>query len=262
MRNLPTLLACAAMLIPPISIAAGPLPQAAFYYASQFSEPFSSLREVLRLGAICKKLSPDECGRTLERKAPTYERSLALADLVTVFGPEKRRFEASQFMRYEVTLPLLEAARDSMDRELLAYERDFLARYGAIAEVCPHKDLAPTLSTVSEVNFLRYWNLGPELYAVTLKLISNGTDIFARDIRAHWSKERCIETREFGRVLMAQLKYKLKPYVRDGWQRFTRDEHFGRDAGYIETVGIAFESVVDPQVTARAARLAGEGAPH
>jgi hypothetical protein len=238
---------------------AGNVPDEVRYLSGAFVPVFDDMREFHQLGVICKTRFAADCGRALDARIPGFDTNVAMIDLVTVFEARESRVASREFSGYQDVLALVQPTRDQFMRHLFTYEKTFFERYAAIARVCPKKDLDSTIAAATDVDFLRYWQLTEFAYWGIKQELAAGTAKFERQIRGRWSNERCTKTRELGTLLMAHMKWKLRPYAKDGWEKLTSDERFAQALGFVFLSGIAFEAQVHPEVVKEALQLTGDG---
>jgi hypothetical protein len=149
-------------------------------------------------------------------------------------------------------------ASQRLESDLRDYEQRFLARYAAVLEACPEEDaaratkIASVLSTLTRVNFARYWLSSQQDFDATMANIGRWRAEHVREIRATWPADRCARTRQFGRQPFDYLYLKLKPYAkrdtRDDWQSFAHRDRLAWASMYIFEVAVAFEIDARPEM--------------
>jgi hypothetical protein len=251
-RNRILAVPCLLLLMQPAVAETPVLPDYAQFYTGNLGQIWRETTGLLELVSLCRERFPEKCAVTVNTTIPHLDRVIESTRRITVFEafPESELTKADISSVDSIMLAGV-GLRETIEKDLLEYDKDLFARYGAVVKVCPNQDVAKAgeqMTTLSAIEFYRYWQTSPDIYNAAVQAINVKADQYVREIRSGWSAEQCSKARELGRNLFAQLTTKLRPYMKDGWQSFTRNDRFGQGASFLMLTSLVFEHEVNPQI--------------
>jgi hypothetical protein len=225
----------------PVS-AAGVLPRHAAFFRDDFDAVFAGAASWAYLIGKCRQRFGGDCiGSPAEAENGLVEKSAKVAGDITVFDPGYREVDSKRFRSSYEMLSTLTKNRAEFLQNLMRFEEGFLARFSAVADACPDRNLSALANALIEVDFNRFWALSPAQLEQVNQSIAENRQRNLLKVKRELNERQCAETRDFGAIVAVALRDKIKPFLTKEKQAITVNDRFGEGYEFVFGVAAVFQ---------------------
>jgi len=206
------------------------------------------MREYFALVRACREQFTADCGRMMDESRPGMASLVEAMTFFTVFDSPEKDAAITGLNDVNIHVRMTEASI-KFHHDLTIFDRDLLQRYRSLTSVCPYSK-ADFIPLDLDITLPRYWQLSPQGYAEVKSQMQYDTDLLAQQIQ-EWPRSRCVETRNFGAMLLHSLELRLQPFAQHDWERHLPRKRFDDAIGHAFVLAVEFEELRNPDVMNR-----------
>ncbi|HVY23720.1 MAG TPA: hypothetical protein VG962_10245 [Steroidobacteraceae bacterium] len=183
------------------------------YYISNLQDSIESVDLFTRTFEYCVEQFGDKCADSAKdlmlagKKVDYWEKRISVFTL-----PKIKSGYFSSLYNPEVTIHRAVSQETIFLKVKLAFDVDFLARYGAVIDKCSYHNLQKSIDYFEDLVLQQYWSLDPSSVMLTKSEIVQRRAMYEKLLRNARYRNSCVKMQHFGQLIAAILYEQIRPY--------------------------------------------------